>query len=711
MSGGFYLRYALRALQRGGQRTLLALLCLAFGVMSLVAMQLLAGMVTAGLLSDPRAILGGDARIRTGEDQSFSAAQIGQLDQLRATGQVQTYTLVAEHYTPMLKPANGSGVHFLLSPTRAVDPATYPLIGTIPLRAPAGGTFAGAITRPLGAVLTHDLADELHLQVGDHFTLLGRPGTATVPLTVAGIAQDVPDRQGERVYYSLDTESQLTGGIPNANSASILWGPGGPAPTPLSTVGGPVEVATSNTHKAGVSDNVASVFSFMLKAAGILGLIVGGIGVANTLQVTLARRTLEIATLKTLGYRRGDLLTLFGVETALLGLAGGLIGAAAGIGLASILVTLLGRTAIFLLPWVVDPATVVAGVLTGALTAVIFGLYTIVQASSVRPAVLLRQLPVPRGWRTRFAGLALLGGLVVLFSAISSMVMGSPLEGIEVIGGAIAGLIALALLLSGAMFVLLRIPSPRLPLLTLARQNLKRQTLRAIFPLIALFMGIFTIGFATGTITDAFNRVSTSQLGSGTGANLAVYGRQADRAAIMGQLATAGVADMHISTQVSTRVETGTGQALPSLTYLEGRTAPDMAWNLHITDGQWTGAGDTVLVPAALAGALHIGDSLWARPSAGPPMSLRIAGFYTAQQESDPFLDRIGPPRGLLLSQETALRLGGPGAGLVVVGTLPAARLAVAAATLDSALPQAAIVSRADFLTAFGQFRVNLLYF
>ena len=35
----FYVRYAARSLWRGGQRTGLALACIAFGVMSLVAMQ------------------------------------------------------------------------------------------------------------------------------------------------------------------------------------------------------------------------------------------------------------------------------------------------------------------------------------------------------------------------------------------------------------------------------------------------------------------------------------------------------------------------------------------------------------------------------------------------------------------------------------------------------------------------------------------------
>jgi putative ABC transport system permease protein len=57
----FYLRYALRALRREGQRTLLAIVCIAFGVMSVVSMQLLAEVIRAGLITDPRTALGADA--------------------------------------------------------------------------------------------------------------------------------------------------------------------------------------------------------------------------------------------------------------------------------------------------------------------------------------------------------------------------------------------------------------------------------------------------------------------------------------------------------------------------------------------------------------------------------------------------------------------------------------------------------------------------
>ncbi|HEX4494316.1 MAG TPA: hypothetical protein VIE43_01495, partial [Thermoanaerobaculia bacterium] len=69
MDAGFAFRYASRNLLRGGQRTLLATACVAFGVMSLVALQLLSSMIAASIALDPRASLGGDASLsRDGRD-------------------------------------------------------------------------------------------------------------------------------------------------------------------------------------------------------------------------------------------------------------------------------------------------------------------------------------------------------------------------------------------------------------------------------------------------------------------------------------------------------------------------------------------------------------------------------------------------------------------------------------------------------------------
>jgi putative ABC transport system permease protein len=696
MTLAFYTRYALRSLARGGQRTLLALLCISFGVLSLVAMQLLAAQISATLIVDPRAVLDGDALLTRGGDNEggiVAAADLAGLAQLQADGILTGVCPMAQQYIPALKPP-GSGPAYLLSQQPlGIDPEHCPLVGAVTLRDPAGTTFQAAIRRPLGVVLSRDLADRLDLHVGDHFTLLGAAATTATTLTVTGIAQDTPDKTGEHVVYSLDTARRLAGTPDVVTSASVTYGSGSPAVARLQAAGWHVATAAHLAAQGG--GNVAQVFDFMLKGAGILGLIVGGIGVANTLQVSLARRQLEIAMLKTLGYRRRDLLALFGIETALLGLAGGVLGAAAGVGVAAVLSGLLERVGLFLLSWSLDPRIVLGGVLAGVLTSAIFGLFAIVQASAVRPATLLRNLPGGRGWRTWLASAGLLLVLVALFTAISSVVMGALLDGAEIVGAAIAGLIGFTLLLSAILFVLLRVPLPQPPLLRLARQNLKRRPLRSIFPLIALFMGVFSIGFSGGTILDAGERVNSQRTATGR-YNLTIYSRQADAAGVARQLTTQGVTDVHVSTLIPIARGQGPHSAfLPGATYLDGRAPADSTWDAQVTQGQWTAASDAALVPASLAEApiaLQVGDPLTVTVGSGQTLLLHVSGFYESQVPDVLF----GTRAGIHVSQAIAGRLAGPDTQVTFSAAVPAGALARTEATLAAALPDATLLSTAD---------------
>ena len=65
----------------------------------------------------------------------------------------------------------------------------------------------------------------------------------------------------------------------------------------------------------------------------LVSLVVGGIGIANVMLITVVERTREIGVRRAIGARRQDILTQFLVESATLGLLGGALGVAAGVAL------------------------------------------------------------------------------------------------------------------------------------------------------------------------------------------------------------------------------------------------------------------------------------------------------------------------------------------------------------------------------------------
>jgi putative ABC transport system permease protein len=70
--------------------------------------------------------------------------------------------------------------------------------------------------------------------------------------------------------------------------------------------------------------------SFLLGVAAI-SLLVGGIGIANTMYTSVLERTKEIGVMKSIGAKNSDIVKIFLIESSMLGLLGGIIGVLIGI--------------------------------------------------------------------------------------------------------------------------------------------------------------------------------------------------------------------------------------------------------------------------------------------------------------------------------------------------------------------------------------------
>ena len=84
-------------------------------------------------------------------------------------------------------------------------------------------------------------------------------------------------------------------------------------------------------------DTFQSIFAVVqgvLVGIAAISLLVGGIGIMNTMYTSVLERTKEIGTMKAIGARNSHVLLLFLIESGLLGLVGGIIGVGVGIGLA-----------------------------------------------------------------------------------------------------------------------------------------------------------------------------------------------------------------------------------------------------------------------------------------------------------------------------------------------------------------------------------------
>lgn len=83
-----------------------------------------------------------------------------------------------------------------------------------------------------------------------------------------------------------------------------------------------VSTVTYSDINRQISTVMGSVSGFLAGIAGI-SLLVGGVGVMNTMYTAVLERTREIGVMKAIGARRGQILMIFLIESGLMGLVGG----------------------------------------------------------------------------------------------------------------------------------------------------------------------------------------------------------------------------------------------------------------------------------------------------------------------------------------------------------------------------------------------------
>lgn len=135
---------------------------------------------------------------------------------------------------------------------------------------------------------------------------------------------------------------------------------------------------------------ILNVVNIILIGIAAISLVVGGIGIMNTMYTSVVERTKQIGIMKAIGARNSSILTLYLIESGLLGTVGGIVGVIGGIALSQTVVFFAKNAGITLLEANYSPWLIIGALLFSFLVGVLSGVLPARQASKLNPVDALR---------------------------------------------------------------------------------------------------------------------------------------------------------------------------------------------------------------------------------------------------------------------------------------------------------------------------------
>jgi len=453
-----------RDLRSAPGKFIFVVLSVAVGVAALVGVRGFSESFRSTLTREARSLMAGDLSART--NQQPSAAERQKVDALKSRG-IRT-TWVTETISMASVPPDP--VPILVS-LKAVDPAEYPYYGKAELEPDM--PLASALTGN-SVVVADEFLIRMKAKVGDTLRLGGHN------FRIAARLVQEPDRitagagLGPRVLISrsaLASTNLLAPGS-RANERLLLELPVTmQTAAQLAAVRKQVETILPEAQVMDFREGNPALTEGLDRATAILSLIclvamvLGAIGVAMSMHAHLEQRMDVLAILKAIGAGSGDLLRIFLLQTMGLGLAGALLGVAAGAGVMLALPAVFGNLlpvhATLAFPW----RSALAGLATGLLTTLLFCLPPLLDVRQIRPILVLRRMVEQaeergvvaflRHWGQRKLQIAAAVVILVALTAIAAVLSDSAQVGTW-FGAALAAILVVLLLLSSGFLRLLR---------------------------------------------------------------------------------------------------------------------------------------------------------------------------------------------------------------------------------------------------------------
>jgi putative ABC transport system permease protein len=491
---GFVLAMAVRESRAARRRLLLLTASVTVGVAALVALNSFTANMRMAVADQAQSLLGADVAVRV--RTPFSARAVGLVDSAAGcTGAVCPAVAQVTGFSAMAYVPRTEG-------TRLVQVAAieggYPFYGRIRT---APDEAWSQLQSGRHVIVDPTLIASLNARLGD--TLALGETRFEITGTIVDVPGDVGVRSafGPRIFipgeYVAETNLLVTGSraeyerfikLPSGDPQVVA----GDLRTALSAERATVRTVSDDERDL---DEALNQLGRYLGLVALIALLLGGLGVASAVHVFIKRKIETIAILRCLGATSAQLLTVYLIQAAAMGLLGSICGALLGVGLQLGLPYLFADFLPIDVTFAISWQAILLGIGTGLIVSSVFALMPLLGVRRVSPLVVLRrEFEIVRSTGRDWWKIPAYGLMVICIAGLAALQVGNLLSGavFTVAIGVVLGVLALA------AFILIRtlrrwFPS-RLPYLW--RQglaNLYRPANQTVVVMLSLGFGAFLL--------------------------------------------------------------------------------------------------------------------------------------------------------------------------------------------------------------------------